>query len=219
MRFTTAMFLLALGCGGSAAPQQPAPGQGRGQTAAPTDIPAGYGTLRRDDIVVRLATGTVEVQLLPLGEGVIRLLRPDTYQALTNLIDSRRNDIAAAARRAGVPEPTLVMVTFFGLVPQARFTPDDVTITSRGRLFRPVGVVPMSPAWSSYQLGAREQAGALYLFEGGIPFREQLRMSYQSFSSDSWTRSAALLDQERGAVLVRAQTGRPPTPADTTTRP
>jgi len=39
-------------------------------------VPAGYGTLRRDDIAVRLATGTIEVQVLPLDEQVIRLLAP-----------------------------------------------------------------------------------------------------------------------------------------------
>ena len=215
MRIATATIALTVACGGSAAPQQPAPSP----TDAPTEVPAGYGTLRRDDIVVRLATGTVEVQVLPLGEGVIRLLRPDTYQALTNLVQSRRQDILAAARRAGVAEPTLVMVTFLGVVPQARFTPEDLTITSRGRLFRPVCFVTISPAWSSYQLEAREQAAALYLFESGIPFRDQLRISYQTMSSDGWTRSAAALDRERSAVLVRAQAGRPPTPVSPDTTP
>ena len=215
MRIATATIALAVACGGRAAPQQPPPSP----TDAPTEVPAGYGTLRRDDIVVRLATGTVEVQVLPLGEGVIRLLRPDTYQALTNLVQSRRQDILAAARRAGVAEPAIVMVTFLGVVPQARFTPEDLTITSRGRMYRPVGFVPISPAWSSYQLEAREQAAALYLFESGIPFRDQLRVSYQNLSSDGWTRSAAALDRERSAVLVRAQAGRPTTPVSPDTTP
>ncbi len=130
-------------------------------------IPPGFGTLKRDDIVVRFTTGTVEIQFLPLDEHVIRLLATDTYRSLTQLIRNRQDDIAAAAERAGVTDPTLVLVTFYGLVPQARFNPEEVNVTSRGRLFRPVGIVPLSPTWGSYQLEARQQTVAIYLFEGG----------------------------------------------------
>src|SRR5437867_4096551 len=47
-------------------------------------LPIGYGTLKRDDIVVRFATDQLEIQILPLAEYVIRLLAPDTYQGLAN---------------------------------------------------------------------------------------------------------------------------------------
>lgn len=173
-------------------------------------IPAGFGTLKRDDIVVRFATGTVEIQCLPLDEQVIRLLAPDTYQSLTRLIESRADDIAAAADRAAVQQPTLVLVTFYGLVPQARFNPEDLTITSRGRLFRPVGIVPLSPTWGSYQLEARQQAVAVYLYEDGITFRESLAISYQGITNEAWGRALRLLDQERSRVRARAQAA-PPT--------
>lgn len=173
--------------------------------ASQDTIPAGFGTLRRDDIVVRMSTGTVEVQILPLAEQVIRLLAPDTYRSLTQLGQSRATEIADAAARAATSNPTLVMVTFFGVVPGARFDPEDLNITSRGRLFRPVGIVPLSPTWSSYQLDARQQAAALYLFEPGISVREQLTVSYQGLSSEAWSRSLRLLDQERARVKARAQ--------------
>src|SRR5205814_1283235 len=117
-------------------------------------LPAGFGTLKRDDIVVRFATEQLEIQILPLDEQVIRLLAPDTYRSLTQLLRTKQGEIEAAARRPAVPNPTLVMVTFFGITPQARFSPEDVNVTSRGRLFRPVGIVPLSPQWSSYQLEA-----------------------------------------------------------------
>ena len=168
-------------------------------------IPPGYGTLRRDDIVVSLSTGTVAVQVLPLDEQVIRLLAPDTYRSLRQLIQSRSDDIAAAARLANTEHPVLVMVTFLGIVPAARFNPDELFITSRGRLFRPIGIVPLSPTWSSYQLDARQQAVALYLFEEGISVREQMTISYQGLSSDVWTRSLRLLNEERARVKARAQ--------------
>ena len=168
-------------------------------------VPPGYGTLRRDQITVRFSTGTVEVQVLPLDEQVIRLLAPDTYRSLMQLMRSRALDIREAALRVGTEQPTLVMVTFLGVVPQARFNPEDLNITSRGRLFRPIGLVPLSPTWSSYQLDARQQAVALYLFEPGISVREDMLVQYQGLSSAAWVRSIRLLDQERARVTARAQ--------------
>ncbi len=170
-------------------------------------VPVGYGTLRRDDIAVRLATGTIEVQVLPLDDQVTRLLAPDTYRSLTELVRSRAADLTDAAARGSTQNPTVVMVTFLGVVPQARFNPEELTITSRGRLFRPIGIVPLSPTWSSFQLDARQQAAAIYLFDPGISFAEQLTVSYQGLSSDAWSHSLRLLDQERARVRARAQVG------------
>jgi len=175
-------------------------------------VPAGYGTLRRDDIVAEFSTGTIEIQVLPLDEQVIRLLAPDTYRSLRELESSRAADIADAAQRGGTEQPTLVMVTFLGIVPQARFNPEELFITSRGRLFRPIGIVPLSPTWSSFQLNARQQAAAIYLFEPGISVREELTVSYQGLSSDAWSRSIRLLDQERARVKARALVPPPPPP-------
>jgi len=70
---------------------------------------------------VRFTTGTVEIQFLPLDETGHPPPRTDTYRSLTQLIISRRTTYPAATR-AGMDQPTLVLVTFYGLVPQARFT-------------------------------------------------------------------------------------------------
>ena len=206
------MVALLAACGGRAATQQPpAP---PAHPAPGSEVPVGYGTLRRDDIVVQLNASQVQVQVLPLEEGIIRLLRPDAYQALSNLIQSKRAAIDDAARRVGVSNPTLVMVTFRGLVPQARFQPEELNIGNRGQLFRPIGVVPLSTAWSSYQLEAREQAAAIYLFESNISFRERVLIGFQGMVSDSWSRTLALVDRERTSVLVRASASAPTTPSD-----
>jgi len=180
--------------------------------AAQDTIPAGYGTLRRDDIFVRFSTGTIEVQVLPLDEEVIRLLAPDTYRSLHQLVKSRSNDVAEAAARAATDQATLIMVTYLGVVQQARFNPEDLNITSRGRLFRPVAIVPLSPTWSSYQLDARQQAAAIYLFDPAISLREEMVVSYQGQSSNSWNNSIRRLDQERARVKARAQGGTTPGP-------
>jgi len=176
------------------------------QSDAQDTLPTGLGTLKRDDIVVRFATAQVEIQILPLAQSVIRLLLPDTYRSLTDLIKTKQPQLDDAAQRAGVQHPTLVMVSFYGLVPQARFVPEDINITSRGQLFRPVAIVPLSPTWSGQQLDARQQAVALYLFDEGISFREALSVSYQGLTNDGWSRGAMrALERERARVLARAQ--------------
>ncbi len=173
-------------------------------------LPTGYGTLKRDDIVVRFATDQIAVQVLPLAQSVIRLLVPDTYKSLTQLVKTKRAEIDAVAQRAGVTRPTLVMVTFLGVVPQARFNPEDLNITSQGRLYRPAGIVPLSPTWSSYQLDAREQAVAIYVFDEGISFQETLSVSYQDVTNDGWRGVLPLLERERSRVLARAGLNRKP---------
>src|SRR5438309_843415 len=100
--------------------------------SAQDSLPIGYGTLKRDDIVVRFDSPELEIQFLPLEESVTRLLAPDTYRSLQDLLRSKRAEIDDLARRAGALRPVLAMVSFFGLVPQARFVPEDVNITSRG---------------------------------------------------------------------------------------
>jgi hypothetical protein len=177
-----------------------------GRLTAQDTLPIGYGTLKRDDIIVRFATDQLEIQVLPLDEQVIRLLLPDTYRSLTDLIKTKHAALDDAAQRAGVQHPTLVMVSFYGIVPQARFVPEDINLTSRGRIFRPVGIVPLSPSWSSQQLDPRQQAVALYLFEDGIAFREALAVSYQGLSNDSWGQGALrALERERARVLGRVR--------------
>ncbi len=219
VREVVAVLAAAVACGGARPPA------GEGAPPAPvfqdtTTVPAGYGTLRRDDIVVQFNTAQLQIQILPLTEEVIRLLRPDTYHALSEMVQSKADVIARAAARAAVARPTLVLVTYRGLVPQARFSPEELTIGSRGQLFRPVEVVPLSTAWDTYQLEARQQAQAIYLFPDGISFRERLVMSYEGRASDAWSRTLSAVERERAAVLVRARTSPAPSPAapDTSSR-
>ena len=178
--------------------------------SAQDTLPIGFGTLRRDDVAIRFATDEVELQVLPLEQDVIRLLAPDTYRSLTALLTSRQTDIAIAAARAGLRTPTLVVVTFFGIVPQARFSPDELEITSRGKPFRPLGIVPLSPTWATLQLDARQQTVAIYLFEEGISFREPVTIRYQGLTNDAWGRSVTMLERERARVLARARAQRSP---------
>jgi len=177
---------------------------------AQDSIPPGRGTLRRDDVSVRITTDRVDILVLPLSEGIIRLLAPDTYRSLGDMVRNRQATIDSLAAQVGIRYPTLVLVTFLGIVPQARFNPEDVNISSGGQLFRPVGIAPTSATWGSYQLGAQEQATAIYLFDEGITFREDLIVSYQTRSSNAWARSVRILDQEHARVEARMRAAAPP---------
>lgn len=194
-----AILLLGL-CGAMALPRR---------ARAQDTLPVGFGTLKRDDIVVGFSTGSLQIQILPLDQSVTRLLLPDTYTSLTSLITQRQSEIDDQAQRAGVRNPSLVLVTFFGMVSQARFVPEDINLNSRGRLFRPVGIVPLSPQWGGQQLDARQQATAIYLFENGIAFGEPLTVSYEGMTNDSWNKAVQRINLERIRVLGRASAKTP----------
>jgi hypothetical protein len=177
----------------------PAPGD----TAA-TLPPAGFGTLRQETVAVRLLAGNVEVRVLPLDEQVIRLLANDSYESLHALRESRSRAVAEAAARRAQRRPSLFVVTFFGLQPQSPFVPEDVTITSRNRFFRPLEILPLSPLWNELRLNQRETATAVYIYEEGIALLEPFTVSYGGFSSPQWDHTLRTLDQERARVLARS---------------
>jgi len=183
------------------------------QVRAQDTLPVGFGSLQRADVVISFSTGPLQIQILPLDESVTRLLAPDTYSSLAQLIKQQRAQIDDQAQRAGVQTPTLVLVTFFGTVSQARFVPEDINLTSRGRLYRPVGIVPLSPQWGGQQLDARQQATAIYLFDTGIAFGESLTASYEGMNNDSWTKTLQKLNSERARVLSRAAARAPASPS------
>lgn len=170
----------------------------------PTLPPAGYGTLRQEDVSIRLQAQGVQVQVLPLSEHVIRLLAADTYNSLHRLVASKQSDIEDATRRYGVRDPKVFLVTFFGLEQQARFTPDDLTIDSQNRLFRPIATIPLSPLWSGQQLNQRETATALYVFDGDIRLADAMTVEYGFARSGGWEQTIRILDRERTSVLSRA---------------
>lgn len=191
-----ALLAAALACASHPAPAQ--------DTTAAGLPPAGYGTLRQEEVAVRLRTGTLQLRVLPLDERVTRLLAPDSYASLHKLQESMASSEAEAAARVGVHAPTLLLVTFFGLQDQARFVPDDLTITSRNRFFRPVAILPITPRWSEQQLAQRETATAVYLYEDGIALFDPFAVSYGGATSTGWERTLPMLDRERAAVLARA---------------
>jgi hypothetical protein len=188
--------LLLLGYAGSAGAQPSSDSSGL--------PPAGFGTLRQDEIAVLFEVGSIQVRLLPLDPRVVRLLASDTDRSLTELVLTRAEEIERAARQHGLRRFHLFLVTFFGLQPRAQFDPEGITLTSENRLFRPAAIVPLSAQWSQLELNQRETASAIYLFEDGITLLEPIAVSYGGLSTDQWGQSLRLIEAERARVFARA---------------
>ncbi len=166
--------------------------------------PAGFGSLRQDQVAVTITTVNLAVRVLPLDERVIRMLAPDTYASLHAVMQSKASAIAAAARDAGRDSAEAFYVTFYALQPQVTFVPDQVAVQSLGSYYRPLAILPLSPLWNDARLDQRQQASAIYLFEPSIPLSQTFTVFYGDQFSATFDNSLALLQAERGRVLVRA---------------
>jgi hypothetical protein len=195
MRFVAAV-LVALGCAG------PATGQA-GDRARP--LPPGYGSLTQNDLALRVRNDDLEIRFIPLDPRITPLLARDAYHSLQGLVETHRRAIDSAASRAGVTQPGLALVSFFGQRPDARFDPQTLTLLIRNRAFQPLGVIPINPRFTSQQLGVREQASAIYLFEEDIPVDDSFTLSYADLQSEDWQRKQPILDRERARVAARAR--------------
>jgi hypothetical protein len=194
------LVLWLLGCASSAAGQD-------GQRSVA--LPFGFGSLTQSDVALGVRNDDLEIRLIPLDRQLAPLMAPDAYQALRGLITANRPRIDSAAARGGVAQPGLALVTFFGVRPNVRFDPQILTLLIRTRVFQPLGVVALSPRFTSGQLGVREQASAIYVFEEEIPVNDSFTFSYGSLTSSDWLTKQPLLDRERARVAARGR-GQPP---------
>ena len=196
MRTTLATLITLIAWGGAAA----------GQDIEPP--PAGFGTLKQEDISIKFETPTLQIRVLPLDERVIRLLAPDSYEGLRALKVLKQAAVDSAAQRFAVREPSLFVVTFFGRQARSEFNPDDITITSRNQFFRPLAILPLTPGWSEQRLGQRQTATAVYVFEPGIYVLEPMQVAYAGIIALDWDDvRLRRLEEERSVVLVRAARG------------
>jgi hypothetical protein len=190
------VVLALLGCAG------PATGQS-GERARP--LPPGFGSLSQNDLALRVGNDEIEIRFVPLDPRITPLLAPDAFQSLRALVETHRRAIDSVAARAGVAQPGLALVSFFGQRPDVRFDPQTLTLLIRNRVFRPMGVIPINAKFTSQQLGVREQASALYLFEETIPVDDSFTLSYGSLSSGDWEGKQPILDRERARVAARSR--------------
>ncbi len=176
-------------------------------TTGRANVPVGFGTLRQDEIAIRIELQGLIVRAIALDESLIRLLTPDSYRALRELQESNRQSIAAVTRRTGGRVPDLWYVSFYGVEPDVPFSPMELVITSGGRDFRALEVLPLSSGFGEQRLRQRETQSAIYLFDEGIDLDQPLAVTFQNVRDDSWEQILTRVERER--ALVRARASRP----------
>jgi len=169
-------------------------------------IPAGYGSLKQDDIALRVAQFGLQVRAIPLDESVIRVLSPDSYRALSDLVQSQRARLDAVQRRTALSQLSLWYVSFFGVeLGEARFSPMELIITNVGRDFRPIEVLPLSPGFGQQRVRQREVQHALYAFDGQLDVNQPLVLSYETSRAREWSSVLERIERERALVRSRAR--------------
>jgi hypothetical protein len=204
-------FAMAIAVAACASGPQPAAGAQAGAVMSPADdttgkgsVPPGYGTLRQDEIAVRLELQGLIVRAIPLEESLIRLLTSDSYRALRELQESNKQAIAAVTRRRGGQPPDLWYVSFYGVAPDVHFSPMELIITSSGRNFRALEVIPLSSGFGEQRLKQRETQSALYLYDEEVDLNQPLTVTFQDQQSASWEQILTRVERERALVRARA---------------
>ena len=119
-------------------------------------VPAGYGSLKQEDVAIRIARGGLQVQAIPLDETIIRVLSPDSYRALREQLANRKPALDSLARRTGLNAFSVWLVRFHGLEQgETPFSPMEFIVTSVGRDFRPIDVLPVTPGFGQQRLRQR----------------------------------------------------------------
>lgn len=170
-------------------------------------VPVGFGSLRQDDISLHLDGPGVLVRALPLDEAVIRLLTPDSYRALRELRETEAPAVDATERRYGMRRASVWLVSFYGVQPDARFTPGDLIITSAGRDFRPYDILPLTTGFGQQRLAQRETQNAIFVYNGDVDVEQPLTASYEGVTDQSWENTLQRLERERALVRARAAQG------------
>jgi hypothetical protein len=177
----------------------------RDTIADPNLIPAGLGSLRQDDIAIRIDINQLQVKAIPLDEAVIRTLGPDSYKALHELVESRRAELNRIAQRRGMQNYRVWYVTFFALQADQPYNPREFTIENAGRQYQPVEVLPLSAGFGSPRLRLREQQAALYMFESGIDMQQPTSVQVENERSDVWQSIIRRVERERALIRSRSQ--------------
>lgn len=170
----------------------------------PTLIPPGYGTLRQEDLAIRLQPPGLVIRAIPMDESLIRLLTPDSYRTLHDLRNSTAGRLSQVSQRLGGRSVEAWLVSFFGVEPDVRFAPMEVVVTSGGRQFRPLEIIALSAGFGEQRLRQRETQTAVYVFEGGIEVDQPLSVSFMNERSDVWEHVLPRIERERALVRARA---------------
>jgi hypothetical protein len=194
---------------------KPAAPAARADTARRPDrdglIPAGFGTLRQDQISIRVQTLGLTVNAIPLEEGVIRTLAPDSYKTLHAIRESKKAALEALRQRNGLAGVQAWYVWFANVQQgDARFDAFDVLIRSVGQDFRPLDALPITPGFGDGRVAQRSTQSAVYAFDPTIDLNQPLIVTALGQQSTVWGDNVLpLIERERSLVWSRASSAKP----------
>lgn len=154
------------------------------------------GSLRQDQISVRVAAGPLGIEVTPLDAWTLEAAAPDTKARLTRILDARRVD---AVRRSAASSPALFLVSFSTIRDGVQFQPEDLHVIANGLRQRPLAVLPVTPGWGSHRLRRQSNAVALYVYEA-IDLKREFAVAYQQFEDASWATKIPLIEAERARL-------------------
>lgn len=195
----------------AASAQQPPVGTASADTLDPNLVPPGFGTLRQDDIAIKVAPSSgLQVRAIPLDEGFIRLLSPDSYRTLRELKREKDREIEAAQQRQRQLSYSLWYVSFYAIEQgETRFSPQEFIIQNVGRDFRPIDVIPLTSGFGEYRLRQREVQSAIYVFDGQLDVNQPITAVMESTPSvTNWQNVLQRVERERALVRSRAQSAK-----------
>jgi hypothetical protein len=186
-----------------------------GDTLDPNWVPAGFGTLRQDDIAIKVSPANgLQVRAIPLDERFIRLLSPDSYRALRDLVVRNEAALRQVQERNRLPAYSVWYVSFFALEQgETRFSPQELILSNSGRDFRPLDVLPLTPGFGAFRLRQREVQSGLLVFDGQLELNQPITAMLESTTSvTDWGAVLQRVERERALVRSRAASAakRPP---------
>jgi hypothetical protein len=216
-----AVMAMVLAAPGLAAPlpaqggQSPGQQHAAGDTLDPNWVPAGFGTLRQDDIAIKVSPANgLQVRAIPLDERFIRLLSPDSYRALRDLVARNEAPLRQVQERNRLPAYSVWYVSFFALEQgETRFSPQELILSNSGRDFRPLDVLPLTPGFGAFRLRQREVQSGLLVFDGQLELNQPISAMMESTTSvTDWGAVLQRVERERTLVRSRAASAakRPP---------
>ncbi|MES2524381.1 MAG: hypothetical protein V4617_16905 [Gemmatimonadota bacterium] len=180
---------------------------GVADTLDPNFVPAGFGSLRQDDIALKFSPSNgLQVRAIPLDERWIRLLSPDSYRTLREQINSKARALEAVTDRERLPSYSIWSVSFSAIEQgETRFSPREFIITNVGRDFRPLDILPLQTGFGEYRLKQRETQTALLIFDGQLDVNQPLTAQMEGTPSiTNWNEIIRRVERERSLVRSRA---------------
>jgi hypothetical protein len=174
-------------------------------------IPPGFGTLRQDQIAIRLTANGLTVSAIPLEETIIRTLAPDSYRTLHNIRESKKAALEALRMRNGLTSVQAWYVTYFNIQQgDARYDPFDFLVRSVGQDFRPLDALPVTPGFSDGRVAQRGAQSGIYAFDPQVDLNQPITVTSLGQQTTVWGDTMLpLIERERSAVWSRSAAAKP----------